>query len=145
MVAPAIYSEDLFADYLASQFEPVASVLGWDAGSTQVLEAVNDALLDLGASSIAVVSDIRGLRAAGRRAIWRAVVQATAGDYSITDNGQKLERQQVNDQARKMLDLAESECRGLGIDPSFAAVATMIRVKRPHDPYLVLEDAERVL
>lgn len=144
MPVPTSYSEAIFADYLASQIDQVAGVLGWDAGSVQVAEAVNDALLDAGVSTIASVTDIRALRALGRRAIWRAVVQATAGNYSFTDIAQqKFERQQVNAQAREMLKLAESDVRALGADRDFAvSILTVARVK---DPYLVLPDEERGL
>jgi hypothetical protein len=86
---------------------------------------------------------MRGLRALGRRSIWRAVVQATAGDYSMTDNGQKLERQQVNDQAHKFLESAEAECRALGADSTYAV--SVISINRPHDPYVVLEPSARTL
>ena len=146
MPLPTAYSETLFADYLVSQIDQVAAVLDWDAGSVAVLEAVNDALLDLGETDIAAVSDLRGLRAVGRRAIWRAVAQATAGDYSITDNGQRLERQQAHAQALAMLKVAEADCQMLGIGADETAFAVQImRAVRPADPYTVLPDEERVL
>jgi hypothetical protein len=147
MPLPASYSELTFADYLTSQIEKVASVLGWDAGSVQVIEAVNDALLDLGETDIATVTDFRGLRALGRRAIWRAVAQATAGNYSFTDVAQqKFDRQQINAQALAMLKVAEGDCQalGVGVDETAFAVQVM-RVVRPSDPYTVLPDSERVI
>lgn len=146
MPAPAVYSEILFADYLTGQIQQVAAALGWDAGSAQVREAVNDALLDLDKTDIASATDIRGLRALGRRAIWRAVVQATTSNYSFTDVAQqKFDRQQVNTQAQAMLKIAEADCQALGVgtDSSVFAVQIM-RVSRPHDPYVVLPDEERV-
>jgi hypothetical protein len=144
MPAPAVYSESVFADYLASQIQQVAAVLGWDAGSTQVTEAVNDALLDLGGTSIAAVSDIRGLRALGRRAIWRAVVQATSGFYAFTDvSQQQFSRQQVNAQAVAMLKIADADCQQLGLGADESAVQVM-RVNRPHDPYIVMPDEQRI-
>jgi hypothetical protein len=143
---PLVYSEALFADYLVTVLDSIATVLGWDTGSPQVQEAVADALLDLGSTSIASVTDIRGLRAVGRRAIWRAVVQATAGNYSITDNGQKLERQQVNDQARKMLELVEADCQTLGVGLAGAGLPAFIwRIDRPRDPYDIRPEEERVI
>jgi hypothetical protein len=119
-----------------SQIDQVAGALGWDAGSVPVLEAVNDALLDLAVSNIASVTDIRGLRALGRRAIWRAVVQATAGNYAFTDVAQQtFNRQQVNAQAQAMLKIAEATVRRSVSQPapvcrrsrSSASAARMIR------------------
>lgn len=145
MSLPAAYSEVTFADYLASQIEQVAGVLGWDAGSVQVIEAVNDALLDLSVSDIATVTDLRGLRTLGRRAIWRAVVQATAGNYAFTDVAQQqFNRQQVNAQAREMLTIAESECVTLGVGGTVTSTVNLVRVTRPHDPYVVMPDEMRV-
>jgi hypothetical protein len=140
MAAPTVYSESLFADYLASVLGPVADMLGWDAGSVAVQEAVNDALLEYGASSIADATSIRKLRAFGRRAIWLAVVQATAGAYTIIDNGQEFDRDQISTHAQSMLKVASAEC----MEFETAGVATMLRVKRTHDPYIILPDAERV-
>jgi hypothetical protein len=119
MPLPTTYSEATFADYLASQIQRVASMLGWDAGSVEVLEAVNDALLQYGTTDISTVStppDMDGLRALGRRAIWRAVVQATAGNYSFTDVAQqKFDRQQINAQALAMLKIADADCQAAGV------------------------------
>lgn len=146
MAVPTSYTDLTFAAYLATQVEQVAGPLGWDVGSVQVLEAVNDALLDLGVSDIASVTDIRGLRALGRRAIWRAVVQATSGNYAFTDVAQQtFNRQQVNAQAREMLKIAESDCEALGLSAAASVAAVKIyRVSRPHDPYTVLPDEVRV-
>ena len=143
MPVPTVYSESGFAAYLTSVLDKLADALDWDAGDPRVIEAVNDTLLEYGASDITTVVDgtgIRRLRALGRRSIWRAVVQATANYYSLSDNGQKLERQQVNEQAREMLKIADAEC--LEFDPSYAV--QVVSVNRPHDPYAVLPDAERV-
>lgn len=144
MPVPTQYSESLFADYLVSVLGDFATVLAWDMGSQQVQEAVADALLELGAVSIASVTttfQIRGLRALGRRAIWRAVVQATAGFYAFTDVAQQqFSRQQINDHALKALELAETEC--LEWSPSYAV--TIVSVKRPSDPYVVIPDSERI-
>ncbi len=145
MPVPTSYTEAAFADYLASVLGDLAGALGWDAGSTQVIEAVNDALLESDTSNIASVTDIRGLRALGRRAIWRAVVQATAGNYSFATYEQRFDRQQVNEQAREMLKIAEGDCQALGLavdDLVFGA--RVFRVQRPHDPYIVLPDEQRV-
>jgi hypothetical protein len=143
MSAPTSYSEAIFADYLASVLGNFADLLGWDGGSWPVQEAVADALLEMGISNIASATtpfQIRGLRALGRRAIWRAVVQAVAADYTVTDNNQTLEREQLQKQALVALELAETE--SLEWSPSYGV--TIISIKRPADPYVVLPDTERV-
>ena len=143
MPVPTVYNEAGFAAYLTSVLDKLADTLDWDASDPRVQEAVTDTLLEYGASNIATIVDgtgIRRLRALGRRAIWRAVVQATANFYSLSDNGQKLERQQVNEQAREAFKLAEAEC--LEFDPIYAA--QVVKINRPHDPYTVMPDEERV-
>lgn len=148
MPAPTLYSESTYADYLASVLGSLADVLGWDAGSVQVQEAVFDALLDLQAAipSIATIADvttafqIRGLRALGRRAIWRAVVQATAGKYDFSDSDANFKRSQMNSQAREFLKLAELDA--MAWDPNYAVA--IVSVKRTNDPYIVIPDTERV-
>lgn len=147
MPAPTTYSEALLADYQVSALGDLAAVLGWDAGSSQVLEAVNDALLDYGASDIASITgsdNLRKLRALGRVAIWRAVAGATAGFYSFTDVAQqKFDRDKVHKQAVEMLEVAQSEARALGADPTYSV--SILSVRRTDDPYAVLPDEERVI
>lgn len=143
MPLPTQYSEAVFADYLASVLDEVGSVLGWDAGSVQVIEAVNDALLDLGVTDIALATtarQIRGLRALGRRAIWRGVVQAVAAKYDFSDSDAKFTRSQIQAMALEALKQADNDC--LEFSPSYAA--TIVRISRPQDPYVVLEDSSRV-
>lgn len=140
MPVPVSYSEPILADYLVSVLGDVAGVLGWDAGTVQVIEALNDALLDYGVSDISAATDMRQLRAFGRRAIWRAVVQAVAGKYDFSDLNTKLTRSQFQEMARHALAMAETDCREW--DPSYAA--TIVSVTRPHDPYAVMPDEERI-
>lgn len=143
MPAPTAYSESVFADYLTTVLGNFADVLGWSPGSPQVQEALADTLLEYGETTIGNIVGIRHIRrvrALGRRAIWRAVVQATAADYTATDNNQTLEREQLQKQSLKALELAEYECREW--DPQYAV--TIVGVNRPHDPYAVRPDAERV-
>lgn len=143
MPAPSQYSEAIYADYLFSVLGEVAAMLGWTAGSVQIQEAVADALLDLNVASIALAttpSQIRGLRALGRRAIWRAVVQATSGKYDFGDSDAKFSRSQIQAQALAAYKLADADC--LPWDPNYAV--GVVRVKRSNDPYAVIPDAERV-
>lgn len=143
------YSEAVFADYLFSVLGEVGSMLGWTPGSAAVQEALNDTLLEYGETTITNIvgtnglkgtNALRRLRALGRRAIWRAVVQATSGKYSFGDAGQSFQRKQINDMARETLKLAETEC--LEWDPMYAV--GIVGVNRPADPYIVLQDSQRI-
>src|SRR4051812_31054161 len=138
MAVPTVYTTTSLAVYLKYVPGDLLDVLGWDTDSPQVQEAVNDALLEYGETDVASISGtdaVRRLRALARRAIWRAIVQATANWYSITDNGQKLERQQVNDQALKALEQADIDCRAAGADPALSV--NVLHVQRVRDPYAV--------
>jgi hypothetical protein len=140
------YTEGAFAEYLVSVLDGLASTLDWNSGDPRVQEALADALLEYGDTTIGNISgtdNLRKLRALGRRAIWRAVVQASVGHYSFTDVAQqKFSREQVNEQARKMLELAELDCRAAGADAGYAV--SLVSISRPHDPYAVIPDEERV-
>lgn len=121
MPLPTQYSEATFANYLASVPGELAPILGWDAGSVQVLEAVNDALLEFPTTDITTVTasaDLRGLRALGRRAIWRAVVQDVAAKYDFRDSDATFSRSQMQAMAKAALEVAEHDCAetvGLGL------------------------------
>lgn len=144
MPVPTTYSESLLADYLASVLGDFADLLGWNAGSVQVQEAVADAILDLDLTDISQATTptlIRGLRALGRRAIWRSVVEAVAADYTVTDNNQTLEREQMQKQAKVAFDIAEGDCLEW---PAPYYKVDIVSVKRPNDPYVVIPDSERV-
>lgn len=144
MAVPTAYTTTSLAVYLKYVPGDIIDVLGWNTDSPQVQEAVNDALLEYGvtdAASITGTDEIRRLRALGRRAIWRAIVQATANWYGITDNGQVLDRQQVHAQALLAFEQADNDCRAAGADPALAV--NVIHVQRVRDPYAVIPDAER--
>jgi hypothetical protein len=129
MPLPTSYSEDAFAEYLERDLGEVATSIGWDAGSLQVLEAVNDALLQYGTTDITGVvgsSALRTLRALGSRAIWRAVVKHVATRYDFTDIGQqKFTRSQIQEMALAALKVAEAECAEVGVGASGLSVGRL--------------------
>src|SRR5450631_1967914 len=109
------YTESLFADYLYGRLGTIGPMLGWTAGSEPVIEALNDTLLEYGETTIANIvgtdgtqgtRQIRRLRALGRRAIWRAAVQAVAGKYAFSDEQSSFHREQIQVQAKEALMLA---------------------------------------
>ena len=146
MPVATTYSEAELARYMLTTLEQVGVTLGWDVNDLVVQTAVSDTLLDYGEVDISAISgatSVRKLRALSRRAIWRAVVYATSDYYSVLDNGQKFERQQVNAQARQSLLQAEQECMAAGYDSGYAI--SIHAVSRPHDPYAVLPDEDRII
>jgi hypothetical protein len=143
MPAPTSYSEGIFRDYLVGVLDELAGIVGWDSGSPPVVEACSDALLELGISDISTVTkprDVLGLRALGRRAIWRAVVQAVSARYDITASEGTFSRSKIQAMALESLKLAENDC--LQFSPAYAV--QVVRVSRPQDPYAVLPDEQRV-
>jgi hypothetical protein len=141
MPVPTSYSESQFAAYLVTTLDTLEQVLNWDQGDPRVREAVSDALLDYGVSDITEATDIRKLRALGRRAIWRAVANATAGFYAFTDVGQQqFSRQQIHDHATAMLKQSETEA----LEWSLSYAASSSTISRSTDPYLVIPDEERI-
>src|SRR5690349_11002269 len=127
MPAPTSYTEAIFRDYLVGVLDELASIVGWDIGSPPVVEACNDALLELGVSDIATVTkprDVLGLRALGRRAIWRAVVQAVSARYDFADSDAKFTRSQIQEMALESLKLAENDC--LQFSPAYAVQVVKI-------------------
>lgn len=144
MPVPIQYTEPQFRAYLVGVLDEVGSIIGWNAASTQVVEAATDALLEFGVTDITTVTKPRSLmalRALGRRAIWRGVVQAVSGKYDFRDSDATFTRSQVQEMALESLKLAERDCAGF--DANYAV--TVLKVSRPQDPYSVIPDAERVL
>lgn len=144
MPVPVAYTETVLASTMLQWLDDLAGVLGWDIGAPQVQDAVAETLLDLGVSDISLVvttQQIRGLRALGRRAIWRAVVEATSSKYDFADSDAKFTRSQMHTQALESYRLADTDCRAF--DPNYAV--SIVSLRRPQDPYIVLPDNERVL
>jgi hypothetical protein len=120
MASPTAYTETSLALYMVNVAGEVVTILGWEAMSLPVTEAVNEAVLAYGVTDITTVTepaDIRSLRAVARREIWRAIVGALTSfhDYSAPD-GQSIRESQLQDQAEKALALAEADCVALGVD-----------------------------
>lgn len=121
MPIPAQISETWLADYQVSLLDKLASILGWDNGSPSVQNAVLQTLLDYGVSDPSTVTGIentRKLLAYADRAIWRAVVKATTGNYDFRDADASMSRSQMQEQAKEALEVAEAalaEAGGTGL------------------------------
>lgn len=121
MAAPSSYTEATLKAYMHGVTGNLASkeILNWTVASGSYDEAVNEALLSYGTSDIATIQgadNLRLLRALARRELWRAVVQATAGqfDYRHADSGALYDRSQIHKHALAMLALATQDVADLG-------------------------------
>lgn len=115
MAAPTAYAtEDEFATYLHGVLgdDDVARQLGWSVTGGDYGEAIDEALLRLGADAITEFSgrqEMRKLRAVGRRELWRLVAQRTAGNHDSETEGGTTSYSQVHKQAVTMFKIADAE------------------------------------
>lgn len=111
MALPTAYTEyDLAAFFRDEVLKKTATLLDWTQPD-DYQGAVNDTLIAYGVEDIADATNIPRLRAIGRREVWRAVVEDTAGMYGYTVDGETYNRQQINAQARAAFDQAEKDAQ----------------------------------
>lgn len=133
MAAPTLYSEALFAQYLLDVLKDTATALGWTTQG-DVQAAIDETLLALAVSTIADATEIRKLRAVGRREVWRLVASATAAHYAFSADGASYNRQQIHDHAVAALRLAETDCMAFGIDGYAVRLDKVIFAQDPYGP-----------
>ena len=129
MPLPTSYTEATFKAFLHAELRDVGLALGWSVAGGSYDEPLNDALFAYEADDIASVSgrdNLRKLRALGRVAVWRAVVNATSGDYDFAQpGGSRYDRSQVHQMAQDNLDRAVAEA--LVFSPEYlVGVATVV-------------------
>ena len=142
MAAPSSYSETELATFMHTLLGRVATALGWSVGGGDYGEAVNDALLAGGWSSISEVSSaaaIQKLRALARVAVWRWVVPATAAHIDIKSGPTEMDWSQLHAQARTALALAEADA--LAYSAEYAVQVD--GVQYVNDPYQYWPDELR--
>lgn len=133
MAIPSSYTEFSLAAYMLAVTGNVAAALGWDIENFD--EAVNDALVAYGVSSIADATDIAKLRALAKVEAWRTAVNGTAADIEFSADGGTYKRNQMHEQALAALERAEAAAMAAGYADSYApaiSMGSMIHV----DPYL---------
>lgn len=143
---PTAYTEGEIAAYMITSLTKVAGVLEWTASSGEVLDAVIETLLayfgEAGAeSTIDHATDIRKLRVLARRAIWRAAVVALGTEYTFSTDGQSFQRSDMAKYASAMLATAEADAAAF--DTGTAQPITMMTLRYPADPYIVIPPEER--
>lgn len=109
MPAPATYTEERLAAYMAATVGDLAAALGWAGDPLPALqEAVNNVLLDYGADDVADVTDIRKVRALASVEAWRAAVASLAARYDFSNPEGSYKRSQMLAGAQKALLAAEA-------------------------------------
>lgn len=114
MAVPTVYTEDELADYMIGLAGEIATQkLGWTIDD--LYEAVNDTLLAYGETDISLITgatNIRYLRLLARRELWKAIMQATAHEFSFgaaLPGSTNTSRQQLHEHAKQMFYEAQIE------------------------------------
>ena len=132
MPAPVTYSETTLVDFLHLTLGDTAAVLGWATTDYRFYEIVYEVLLAYGVATIGEATDIRKLRALARVEVWRAVVQATAGEHDYETATASFSRSQIHKQAVANLEAAEQEAaRFIAASP-----VIVLPTRTPLDPYV---------
>lgn len=146
MTIPTSYDATTLADYLVLVLGEIATILGWDASTPQVAEAVTDTLLAYPVTDIADLTtptQMQRVRALGAVMAWRAAVRSLSARYDVAEDTSRGDRSQAHKMALENLALAESYAGECGIG--------LVRVERQpilyvDDPYSwVPEDLQTVL
>ena len=136
MAAPVSYTEKTLADFMHAELGKTGSLLAYavgaaDAGSYQ--EAVNETLLNYGASTVDGAVDIQKLRALARVEAWRKAVGDLTTAYRFTSEGSTFDRGRLYQQAVETLLRAKS--LAVQWDNSGCYVITVTRALPVNDPY----------
>lgn len=139
MAIPASYTETTLADFMQDQLKNIATMLGWTTTPDDYQEAVNEALLAYGETTIANItgaSNIRKLRALARAEAWKAAMAAVSGDFDFAADGGSYKRDQIFQHIKDMLGQAVVDA--LVYDPNYAVEIEEIEYGR--DPYVVRDE-----
>lgn len=135
MAAPTAYTEATLATFMLAELGDVAGVLEWTAQS-HVQEAINEALLVYGVSTIADATDITRLRALARRQVWRSAINSLTTRYDFSNPEGEYKRSQMVKAAATRLAQAESDA--MPYDPNIGA-AIVTSITSSADPYTIDE------
>jgi hypothetical protein len=149
MPVPTSYTEHELADFMAAELGKVATLLAYavgalDAGSYQ--EAVNEAIIQYGAASIALCTDIPKVRALARVEAWKKACNDLVTYYKFSSTGSVFERESVYKNAVESLDRAY----GLAVEwVSFPTWPTyeigVTRLRPVNDPYRYIPEDEQTV
>lgn len=138
MPVPTSYTETGLADYMKSVLAETAEAINWITTPGSYQEAVNETLIAYGVDDIAEATDIKKLRVIARREVWRAVADATVGNYRFGSDREIYHREQVHRQAvDRFAKASEAAARYVTDDDSTSAVVT--EVVDLEDPYVLVD------
>ena len=140
MPVPVSYTEEELVAYQHAVLGKTATVLDWTVSGGDYDEAVIDALVLYGVSTIAAATDIDKLRACARLAVWRAVAADTAGYNDVAEDQQSFKLSQVHDHAASMVKRERVNAIKYGIEYE----VTVERI-RHINPYVVVDDSVRTI
>lgn len=120
MAATAFTTELALAKFMHDilGMDGFAEQLNYDPDTGDYGEAVDEALLAVGASTVSAVSSTQGLRqlrAAARVELWRMVMGRTAGKHQRGLGDTARSEQQIFAHAKEMYLLALQDARRLGV------------------------------
>ena len=142
MAVPTAYTELMLAVFMDAVLGPVGDVLGYVFANGDYTEAINETLLAYGVTDISLITGAENtarLRALARVAIWRQVVDHSAGDYAFSADGGTYSREQIHTMAQE--NLARAETLAARYDPNYRVGVDTLVYK--HDPYSTLDEETR--
>lgn len=136
-----IYTEQSLAEYMERVLGQTGAQIGLSAASADFELAVEDAVLTYGsgitidtAGVIVGATDITKLRALAKVEAWRTAVNATAGDYQYSTDGETRLRQQRHEQCKKLLALAVGEAARYGASGMKVGVWPLVQRQDRYGP-----------
>lgn len=141
MAIPISYTELSFAQFMKDVLDATASAIDWLTVPGKYQEAVNESILAYGVDDISQCTDIQKLRAIGRREVWRAVADATAGNYRFGSDREIYFRNQIHEHAVSQYARYSQEAAKYVTDDDSVRASNMIVIDE-FDPYVYVEEQE---
>lgn len=138
MALPASYTEATLGAFMHTELGPVATTLGWTYAGGSYGEALNEVSALAGGMAITDMSALKA-RALARVAVWRQVVNHTAGDYTFQADGGTFNRKEFHDNARARMLQVETDAAAEGFLGGAYKVASE-SLTYVNDPYHVVLD-----
>ena len=136
-------TEDHLGSYMLVTLGRVAETLGWRTPQ-DLAEPVQETLWAYGASDVASITgedNLRRLRALARVEAWRAAKANLAAMHDFTTPEGSASKDQLYRHVSEML----ADAQAAAAPYSRAYTIAIDRITYPHDPYLAIDDTERVL
>lgn len=133
MTVPSSYTESTLKALMVAELGNVGTVLGWTTATSQIQEAVYDALIAYGVDAIADATDANKLRAVAKRAAWRAAVNGLVTLVTFSVDGESVSRSDYLKNAREAMAQAEVVAATYGVSDVSVSVGSVIVAGNPYD------------